>query len=161
MEVLRYVAFSTDPAGGNPAGVVLDATGVGDAEMRRTAADIGYSETAFLVPRGDGRFQVRYFSPLAEVPFCGHATIAAAAAYAKRHGPGRLRFDTRSGLVEVSTAMTPDGTTTATLTSVPPQTKPIAADDLAAAASWKTPPPVPRPRPSAAIYASSDWWRHP
>lgn len=132
MEILRYVAFSADPAGGNPAGVVLDATGVGDAEMLRVAADIGYSETAFLVPRGNGRFEVRYFSPLAEVPFCGHATIASAAAYAKRHGPGLLHFDTRSGLVEVSTAMAPDGTTTATLISVEPRTEPIAADDFAA-----------------------------
>ena len=33
---------------------------------------------------------VRYFSPLAEVPFCGHATIATAVAYAERHGPGDL-----------------------------------------------------------------------
>lgn len=131
MEVLRYVAFSADPAGGNPAGVVLDATGISDTEMQHVAADIGYSETAFLVPRGNRRFQVRYFSPLAEVPFCGHATIAAAAAYAKRHGPGPLHLDTRAGLVKVSTTMAADGTTTATLTSVAPQTQPIAAEDLA------------------------------
>ncbi|MGW4497017.1 PhzF family phenazine biosynthesis protein [Micromonospora sp. NPDC004336] len=132
MEILRYVAFSADPAGGNPAGVVLDATGIGDAEMLRVAADVGYSETAFLVPHGDGRFEVRYFSPLAEVPFCGHATIASAVAHAERHGPGRLRLDTRAGLVEVTTAVAPDGTTTATLVSVAPQTRPVAADDLAA-----------------------------
>jgi PhzF family phenazine biosynthesis protein len=132
MKVLRYAAFTTDPAGGNPAGVVLDATGISDAEMLRVAADLGYSETAFLVPRGDGRFAVRYFSPKAEVPFCGHATIASAAAYAERHGPGVLRFDTRAGLVEVSTTVGSDGTTTATLTSVEPQLRPIAADDLTA-----------------------------
>jgi len=46
-EVLRYTAFSADPAGGNPAGVVLDATGLDDAEMQRIAAEVGYSETAF------------------------------------------------------------------------------------------------------------------
>lgn len=132
MEVLRYAAFSTDPAGGNPAGVVLDATGVSDAEMQRVAAEVGYSETAFLVPRGAGRFEVRYFSPKAEVPFCGHATIASAAAYAQRRGPGVLRLDTRAGLVEVSTAVATDGTITATLISVEPQTRPIAAGDLAA-----------------------------
>jgi PhzF family phenazine biosynthesis protein len=132
MEILRYAAFTTDPAGGNPAGVVLDATGASDAEMLRIAADLGYSESAFLVPRGDGRFDVRYFSPLAEVPFCGHATIAAATAYAERHGPGLLRFDTRSGLVEVSTEVAPDGTTTAMLVSVGPRTGPLADDDLAA-----------------------------
>jgi PhzF family phenazine biosynthesis protein len=88
MELLRYAAFSADRAGGNPAGVVLDAAGLGDTEMQRVAAEVGYSETAFLVPGGEEHFQVRYFSPKAEVPFCGHATIASAAAYAQRHGPG-------------------------------------------------------------------------
>ena len=52
MEILRYAAFTTVPTGGNPAGVVLDATGATDAEMQRIAADLGYSETAFLVPTG-------------------------------------------------------------------------------------------------------------
>ncbi|MCZ7475041.1 PhzF family phenazine biosynthesis protein [Micromonospora sp. WMMC273] len=133
MDILRYAAFTADPAGGNPAGVVLDATGAGDAEMQRVAAEVGYSETAFLVPAGGGgRFTVRYFSPKAEVPFCGHATIASAVAYAQRHGPGVLHLDTRAGLVEVATSVQADGATTATLTSVAPRTVPLAADDLAA-----------------------------
>ncbi|MEV4490071.1 PhzF family phenazine biosynthesis isomerase [Micromonospora coxensis] len=132
MQILRYTSFSADPAGGNPAGVVLDATGADDAQMLRVAADVGYSETAFLVPRGGGRFEVRYFSPLAEVPFCGHATIASAVAYAERHGPGPLRLDTRAGRVDVTTSVAPDGTTSATLVSVPPRTAPIAPADLAA-----------------------------
>ncbi len=130
MELLRYAAFSTDPAGGNPAGVVLDASGLGDAEMQRVAADVGYSETAFLVPGAEGHFEVRYFSPKAEVPFCGHATIASAAAYAERYGPGALQLHTRAGLVEVSTEVRADGTITATLISVEPQTRPISAGDL-------------------------------
>jgi PhzF family phenazine biosynthesis protein len=75
---------------------------------------------------------MRYFSPKAEVPFCGHATIASAAAYAERHGPGTLHLHTRAGLVEVSTTVEKDGATTATLISVEPQTKAIAAIDLAA-----------------------------
>jgi PhzF family phenazine biosynthesis protein len=139
MEILRYTAFSADPAGGNPAGVVLDATGVSDAEMQKVAADVGYSETAFLVPVGPGRFDVRYFSPLAEVPFCGHATIASAAAHAQRHGPGQLSFNTGAGLIEVSTTVGPDGTTTASLTSVAPRTAPLADADLTdvlAALGW-------------------------
>jgi PhzF family phenazine biosynthesis protein len=132
MEILRYVAFSADPAGGNPAGVVLDAAGVSDADMQRVAADVGYSETAFLIARGGGRFEVRYFSPKAEVPFCGHATIASAAAYAERHGPGVLYLETRAGQVDVSTMVGADGTVTATLISVEPRTEPVAAGDLAA-----------------------------
>lgn len=96
-EMLRYTAFSTDPAGGNPAGVVLDAAGLDDAAQLAIAAELGYSETAFLTapPAGLGgepgrAFTVRYFSPQAEVPFCGHATVATAIAFAERHGPGDL-----------------------------------------------------------------------
>jgi PhzF family phenazine biosynthesis protein len=130
MEILRYTAFSADPAGGNPAGVVLDATGVSDDEMLRAAADLGYSETAYLIPRGVNDLDVRYFSPKGEVPFCGHATIASATAYAQRHGSGVLQFHTRAGVVEVSTTVDPDGTTTARLVSVAPRTDPIAPGDL-------------------------------
>ncbi|HEY9351562.1 MAG TPA: PhzF family phenazine biosynthesis isomerase, partial [Acidothermales bacterium] len=73
-EVHRLAAFSADPDGGNPAGVVPDALGLSDRDMLQIAADVGYSETAFLVDAGNGSYEVRYFSPLAEVPFCGHAT---------------------------------------------------------------------------------------
>jgi PhzF family phenazine biosynthesis protein len=130
MQVLRYTAFSSDPCGGNPAGVVLDAGGADSADLRRVAADVGYSETAFLVPSGHRRFDVRYFSPLAEVPFCGHATIASAVALAERDGPGALAFDTQVGLVEITTTVDPDGAATATLTSVTPSIADLAADDL-------------------------------
>src|SRR5438270_200691 len=86
-KVLRYTAFSADPAGGNPAGVVLDATGLDDAEQLAIAAELGYSETAFLTPgRAERSYRVRYFSPKAEVSFCGHATVAAAVALAERIG---------------------------------------------------------------------------
>ncbi|MDK1341948.1 PhzF family phenazine biosynthesis isomerase [Streptomyces sp. 378] len=132
MEILRYVAFSTDPEGGNPAGVVLDASGADDAAMLAAAAELGYSETAFAVQSGDGSLDVRYFSPLAEVPFCGHATIATAVAHAERHGTGRLLLRTAAGPVTVTTDRSADGTLVATLVSVTPRTVPLAEADLAA-----------------------------
>ena len=131
MEILRYSAFSADPRGGNPAGVVLDARGASDDEMLTVAAEVGFSETAFLTARDDGVFDVRYFSPLAEVPFCGHATIAAAVAYARRHGTGALTFITRAGAVEVATASGSGGELCATLTSVAPRTVDLVDSDLA------------------------------
>ncbi len=85
--LLRLAAFTTDPSGGNPAGVWIGGALPSDATMQRIAAEVGYSETAFVAPDGSGaagRFRVRYFSPLAEVPFCGHATIAAGVALAER-----------------------------------------------------------------------------
>ncbi|MGW6279866.1 PhzF family phenazine biosynthesis protein [Kribbella sp. NPDC055071] len=118
--VLRYAAFTTDPAGGNPAGVVLDAGGLDAAAMQAIAAEVGYSETAFLTAGN----KVRYFSPKAEVPFCGHATVATAVALAQRVGPGELVFSTQAGLVPV----TVDSTFRATLTSVEPYVE--AAGDI-------------------------------
>jgi len=130
-EVLRLAAFSLDGTGGNPAGVVLDAGGVSADEMLAIAADVGYSETAFLVPAGEPRrFGTRYFSPGAEVPFCGHATVAAAAVLAERVGTGAFRFDTPVGPVQLETAEV-GGRVSATFTSVEPRVRPL--DDAVAA----------------------------
>ncbi|MEW1998994.1 PhzF family phenazine biosynthesis protein [Streptomyces coelicoflavus] len=144
-EVLRYTAFSSTPDGGNPAGVVLDASGMDDAEMLAVAAGLGYSESAFLTaPPEDlggeeGRaYSIRYFSPKAEVPFCGHATVAAAVALAERIGPGKLVFATRAGTVPV-TASEEGGAVRATLTSVAPHVEEVTDADLGealAALDW-------------------------
>ncbi|MFJ3200559.1 PhzF family phenazine biosynthesis protein [Streptomyces sp. NPDC086989] len=144
-DVLRYTAFSEDPAGGNPAGVVLDAAGLDDSRMLEIAAGLGYSETAFLTapPEGLGgepgrAFTLRFFSPKAEVSFCGHATVATAVALAERIGPGELVFATPAGTVPVSVTATETGLR-AVLTSVEPHVEDIDPADLAealAALDW-------------------------
>lgn len=138
-EILHYTAFSTDPEGGNRAGVVLDASALDDAGMLAVAAGLGYSESAFLtVAPGERTYTVRYFSPKAEVPFCGHATVAAALALADRDGPGDLEFLTKAGTVPVAVESR-DGALRATLTSVEPHVAEIAPADLAealAALDW-------------------------
>ncbi|MFH9263790.1 PhzF family phenazine biosynthesis protein [Streptomyces sp. NPDC017546] len=138
-EVLRYTAFSADPAGGNPAGVVLDASGMDEEAMLAVAAEVGYSESAFLTERtGEGAYTIRYFSPKAEVPFCGHATVATALALAERDGPGELEFVTAAGPVPV-TVVREGGELRATLTSVAPRVEETTAADLAealAALDW-------------------------
>ncbi len=123
-EVLRYAAFTEDGRGGNPAGVVLEAGTLTDAEMLAIAQAVGYSETAFYMPADPQAATVRYFSPVAEVAFCGHATIATAVALAERNGPALLRFATQAGPVSVSTALE-DGDLVATLTSPPTATRPV------------------------------------
>ncbi|KFL35598.1 PhzF family phenazine biosynthesis protein [Arenimonas donghaensis] len=127
-EILHYSAFTNDPAGGNQAGIVLDARDLSDAAMQAIAADLAYSESVFLSPRSDGDFDVRYFSPKAEVSFCGHATIAATVALADRQGPGEWDLHTVSGRVRVSV----DARRQATLVSVAPRVEPIADADLEA-----------------------------
>ena len=87
IRIERLAAFSQGTTGGNPAGVVI-ADRLPDVDaMQRIAAEVGYSETAFAAPEGDG-WRVRYFAPSMEVPFCGHATIALGAALAARAGDG-------------------------------------------------------------------------
>ncbi|MEV6651109.1 PhzF family phenazine biosynthesis isomerase [Streptomyces sp. NPDC051219] len=143
-EILRYTAFSADPAGGNPAGIVLDAAGLDDQAMLAIAAELGYSESAFLTapPEGLGEpgraFTIRYFSPKAEVSFCGHATVATAVALGERTGPGELVFASPAGPVPVTVTET-DGELRATLTSVEPHVEDITAEDLTealAALDW-------------------------
>ena len=140
MRILRYSAFSSDPGGGNPAGVVLDARGLDAATMQAIAAEVGYSETAFVFPQpAGGDLHVRYFSPEAEVPFCGHATIATGVAWARRHGFGTLGLQTKAGLVRLDVVADAAGAPTATLTSVPPRTTEVADADLTealAALGW-------------------------
>jgi PhzF family phenazine biosynthesis protein len=134
--VLRYSAFTDTPDGGNPAGVVLEARELGDAAKLAIAADVGYSETAFLSPRdgASGEYDVSYFSPQAEVTFCGHATIASAVAIAERSGAaGEVVFHTRAGRVPVRTSRAENGAVTATLTSVVPHVEDVAAADVEAA----------------------------
>ncbi len=128
--LLRLAAFTTDPAGGNPAGVWIGEALPAASEMQRIAAEVGYSETAFLAPDGSGIagcYRVRYFSPLAEVPFCGHATIASGVALSERGlagaparpgGPGEIVLATNGGPVALRVERDDDGVVRATLTSV-------------------------------------------
>jgi PhzF family phenazine biosynthesis protein len=139
-EILRYAAFTDRGQGGNPAGVVLDARDLSEAQMQRIAAGVGYSETAFVRP-GDspGRFVVRYFSPRAEVDFCGHATVATAVAMAERGEPGAVHFETAVGEVPVQTQRDEAGELVATLTSAPTQTRAVApevSDQALSALGW-------------------------
>lgn len=133
-EPLRYTAFSDDPSGGNPAGVVLDAADLAEARMQAIAAELGYSETAFVsgTPYAAEPLRIRYFSPLAEVDFCGHATIATAVAIGERHGPGRLVLETNVGTVPVEVSRR-DGATYAELTSVETSSVPASDRQVAAA----------------------------
>ena len=87
MIVQHISAFTSGSRGGNPAGVVLCDALPDDAIMQATAAEVGYSETAFVASNG-GSWRVRYFAPQVEVDFCGHATIAVGAVLAKHNGPG-------------------------------------------------------------------------
>lgn len=140
VDVLRYTAFAPEPSGGNPAGVVLQPGPLDDGGMLAIAAEVGYSETAFLWPlETAGHYRIRYFAPEAEVPFCGHATIASAVALAEHGASGDFAFHTNSGEVAVTVRKDGSGRPVATLTSVQPNVKPAPAAAVAealAALGW-------------------------
>lgn len=100
-------AFTDRPFSGNPAAVVWLTAEADPAWMQQVAAEMNLSETAFVRrrPGGDG-YDLRWFTPKAEVDLCGHATLAAAhALWTSGTLPlGRLAFHTRSGVLTCSRA---------------------------------------------------------
>ncbi|OXS15994.1 hypothetical protein CGX12_06310 [Zobellella denitrificans] len=123
-QLYRLAAFSTSPAGGNPAGVWLGEALPDAAPMQRIAAEVGYSETAFVAPLDGTERHIRYYSPLREISFCGHATIAAGVVLGQTAGAGRYRLQTAVG--EVPVEVFRDGEQwLAALTSVEPEQKAV------------------------------------
>lgn len=96
-------AFTTNPFGGNPAGVCPLETWLPDPVLQGIAANNNLAETAFTVPRGRD-FDLRWFTPTVEMDLCGHATLAAASVLFNERGLGgsEVRFHSRSGMLVVS-----------------------------------------------------------
>lgn len=88
---------------GNPAGVVPLERWLEDELMQQIAAENGFSETAFFVPAGSGRYALRWFMPTSEAKLCGHATLASAYALFFLLGARgtTLSFETLSGELRV------------------------------------------------------------
>ena len=157
--ILRYTAFTDTPDGGNPAGVVLDASALSATrEMQQIAADLGYSESAFVTARDDGGYDVRYFSPRGRSRSAGTRRSPPAVALAERDGAGPLTFHTQAGVVPVATQGT-NGAVTATLTSVVPHVEDAPADLLDAALDSAALERG-RPRPGAPAQVSYAGARH-
>jgi PhzF family phenazine biosynthesis protein len=101
LSITQVNAFTATPFAGNPAAVCVLPGPAGERWMQLVAREMNLSETAFLHRAGDG-YQLRWFTPAAEVALCGHATLAGAhALWEEGHlRPGEpARFHTRSGLL--------------------------------------------------------------
>lgn len=95
LPVLLVDAFAERPFAGNPAGVMILDRALPAPRMQEVAAELAQAETAF-VARGEGGWDLRWFTPVQEAAFCGHATLAAAHALAEAHGAsGEIAFRTR------------------------------------------------------------------
>jgi predicted PhzF superfamily epimerase YddE/YHI9 len=100
--IFQVDAFTLHRFAGNPAAVVPLECFPADASMQAIAAENNLAETAFLVPEGDD-YRLRWFTPMTEVPLCGHATLASAAVVMERLEPKRnaVVFHSMSGLLTV------------------------------------------------------------
>lgn len=113
-------AFTETLFGGNPAGVVILPDGAdfpADDIMVKAAAELRYSETAFIKRLNDKEFNIRYFTPAAEVDLCGHATIGSFKAllyggyihdnnsYINHTLAGDLNIDIKDGFVLMDMAL--------------------------------------------------------
>ncbi len=103
--IFQVDAFASEPFAGNPAAVCLLLNGEKSSQwMQQVAMEMNLSETAFLVPQGDG-WKLRWFTPTVEVDLCGHATMASAhvllnMGLAEAHEV--ISFYTQSGLLKAS-----------------------------------------------------------
>ena len=96
-------AFTGELFAGNPAGVCILSAFLADGIMQKIAAENRHSETAFVVPRADGDFDLRWFTPKVEDVLCGHATLASAYVLTlRKHNAWPVRFHTRSGMLTVA-----------------------------------------------------------
>ena len=95
-------AFTDTPFRGNPAAICLLDAPLDEPTMQSLAFELGLAETAYLVPRPDGDYDLRWFTPTVEIDLCGHATLASAHALWRAgdlQTNETARFHTRSGLL--------------------------------------------------------------
>ena len=106
MRMKQYIvdAFTDRLFGGNPAAVLPCGKMPSSAWMQDIAVENNYSETAFVVKTGPGRYHLKWFTPGGEVALCGHATLATAFALHHFIDPGirEMHFDTLSGELTVT-----------------------------------------------------------
>jgi PhzF family phenazine biosynthesis protein len=103
MQTYIVDSFTDKPFAGNPAGVCIVEHGLDEPRMLLVAQELGLSETAFIRDtNGDDDWSIRFFSPVMEIPLCGHATLASAAVLFERLGVPQIRFTNINDLVLIA-----------------------------------------------------------
>src|SRR5579864_6671302 len=100
VQVHQVDAFTRERFTGNPAGVVLNADGLAEAQMLAIARELNNADTAFILHAegGDHSMRARFFTPRTEVGFVGHATVAAHYVLSRRQGaPCSVRQKSKAG----------------------------------------------------------------
>jgi PhzF family phenazine biosynthesis protein len=112
-------AFTETPFRGNPAAICLLDAPLEESTMQSLAFELGLAETAYLAPRRDGDYDLRWFTPTVEIPLCGHATLASAhALFEIGRETDAVTFHTRSG--PLTCTRLPNGHVEMDFPAVPP-----------------------------------------
>ena len=146
-------AFASRPFGGNPAAVCPLESWLDDATMQAIAAENNLSETAYFVRRGED-YELRWFTPVAEIDLAGHPTLATAYVILEILEPRResVRFETRkAGALTVTRA---EGRLAMDFPARPPAPKPALGD--VASALGAVPREVLAARDGFAVFASAE-----
>jgi PhzF family phenazine biosynthesis protein len=123
IQVHQVDAFTRERFTGNPAGVVVNADGLTDAQMLAIARELNNADTAFLLApeSGDHQVRARFFTPRTEAGFVGHATVAAHYVLSRRQdAPRHLRQKSKAGTVDIEVRGTGDDRRIAVRQSTPP-----------------------------------------
>src|ERR1700759_996342 len=104
IQIPQVDAFTRDRFTGNPAGVVLNADSLSEAQMLAIARELNNADTAFILApdKPEYAMRARFFTPRTEVGFVGHATVAAHYVLSRRHSaPRNLRQQSKAGVVAI------------------------------------------------------------
>jgi PhzF family phenazine biosynthesis protein len=142
LKLWQVDAFSADVLAGNPAAIVPLERWIDTALMQRIANENNLAETAFFVATGDGRYDLRWFTPEGEVDLCGHATLASAWLLFDRLAPQltSISFHTRSGELVVRRGANGRHVMSLPADPIAPFASPQLPEQIAAALG--TPPPA-------------------
>jgi trans-2,3-dihydro-3-hydroxyanthranilate isomerase len=136
IRVYHIDAFTKNPFEGNPAGVIPEASDLTANQMQKIANELNLPESAFLLPstNPNADFRVRYFTPLEEINFCGHATLGSAWLLATEYGwadkVDKIVFETNVGLIPVQWEKSEDKINVVTMTQISPKVKETQFDSL-------------------------------
>jgi len=98
METYIVDSFTNEMFKGNPAGVCIVTTAISEEKMQAIATELNLSETAFVQQQSINSYSIRYFSPIMEIPLCGHATLASAKVLFENSNLNKIHFTTIQNL---------------------------------------------------------------
>lgn len=129
INVFHYDAFTNKPNMGNPAGIVLEADGLTEEDMRRIAEKVGFNETSFVLSSEVADIRMRYFTPGFEMDLCGHGTVGTIYALRERgllEEKTNLTIETKAGILPIQIGANENGETFIKMRQATPQFKDFA-----------------------------------